>query len=67
MRPLFPKRRIIERVREKGGEMTGMVARVPMNFLPFTPVRSTRKAKAKPIRVDTEAVRIPNCTEPQRA
>jgi len=67
IRPLLPKSKITERVREKGGEMTGMVARVPISFLCLTPVRSTRKAKIKPMIVETEAVMIPSLVEPQRA
>jgi len=38
----------MERVREKGGEITGRVAMVEINLLAFTEVRSTKKAKAKP-------------------
>jgi len=65
--PLFPKRRMMLSVSEKGGEMTGRVARVDMNFLPPVDVRSTRKAKAKPRKVENVAVMMPSCTDPQRA
>jgi len=41
MSPLFPKSRMMERVREKGGEMTGRVARAVTSFFPPMLVRET--------------------------
>ena len=67
MSPLFPKRRMIESVSEKGGEMTGSVASAVMAFLPLMLVLATAKAKRKPTKVESVAVRAPSWTEPARA
>ena len=56
MRPLFPKSRMMDRVREKGGEITGRVARAVTSFLPRRLVRATKKAKRKPRSVERVAV-----------
>ena len=67
MRPLLPNSRMMESVREKGGEMTGRVARAVTSFLPRMLVRETKKAKRKPMMVERVAVRAPSFTEPARA
>ena len=59
-RPLLPKRRITERVSEKGGEMTGNVAMAVKNFFPRMFVLPSTKAKRKPKAVERVAVQIPS-------
>ncbi|MPL98461.1 hypothetical protein SDC9_44666 [bioreactor metagenome] len=57
----------MESDREKGGEMTGMVARVVISFFCLKLVRSMRKANMYPTKVEMVAVRTPSLREPHRA
>ena len=54
--PLLPNSRMSERVREKGGEMTGSVAMAEKNLLPRIPVLDMTNANRKPTAVDAVAV-----------
>src|SRR6056297_4238350 len=65
--PLFPNNRMMDKVSEKGGEITGRVAMVEKNFFPFTAVLVITKANKKPTRVEKVAVDTPNLILPQRA
>src|SRR6056297_3414902 len=65
--PLFPNNRIMDKVSEKGGEITGSVAIVEKNFFPFTAVLVITKANRKPTSVEKVAVNIPSFILPQRA
>jgi hypothetical protein len=62
IRPLLPKRRMMERALTKGGEMTGRIAAVVRSALPGISVRVRVKAKRKPMRVPPTAVRSPITT-----
>ena len=57
----------MERERENGGEMTGMVARVVISFFCLKDVRSIRKANIYPTRVEMVAVRTPSLRDPHKA
>jgi len=65
--PFLPNKRIIDSVKENGGDITGMVARVVTSFLPFILVRATAKAYTKPMKVEIVAVTMPSWIEPQSA
>ena len=65
--PLFPKRRIIERESEKGGDMTGIVASVVISFFALNDVLSIRNANRNPTRVENVAVRTPSLRDPHKA
>jgi hypothetical protein len=67
MSPLFPNNRMIESERLNGGEMTGMVAIVVINFFFLKLVRSIKKAKIKPTKVEMVAVRTPSLRDPHNA
>jgi hypothetical protein len=58
---------MIEREREKGGDITGIVAKVEMTFFCLKDVLSTRKAIMNPNKVEMVAVETPRRSEPQRA
>jgi len=67
MRPLLPASSNIDRVREKGGEMTGSWAIAERNFLPRVLVLCMTNANRNPTSVDVVAVKNPRRMEPHSA